>query len=208
MGQSASTKTEHRTTWRHLPQPIRALQLIITTHLWRMQKEYKTTCRSSVLFFFSQTLSSYFQNNLISISSFLQSCKLTNSLTFINITSQSSKIDVISNQTKWSTLLPPAARPPMMALVSVPPRPSAPVASRAPWTAAATRLLPRTLFRVPAAHAVCNSTILIIQVKLYTNIFEIGSRPAGQCTCERSVTENQAIAGETCACGSRPQGKF
>lgn len=112
------------------------------------------------------------------------------------------------NPPKWSTPLPPAARPPKTAPVSVPPRPSAPVASRAPWTAAATRLLPRTLFRVPAAHAVCNSTILIIRQKQYTNMFEIGSRPAGQCTCERSVTENQTIAGETCACGSRPQGKF
>lgn len=98
MGQSASTKTGTRTTWHYLSQPIRVLQFIITTHLWRMQKEYKTTCRSSVLFSFSQTLSSWLQNNLISISSILQFCKLTNSLTFINITSQPSKTDVISNQ--------------------------------------------------------------------------------------------------------------
>ncbi|CAG8908954.1 unnamed protein product [Penicillium egyptiacum] len=40
---------------------------------------------------------------------------------------------------------------------------------------------------------------------VYINIIKTGSRPAGQCTCERSVTENKPIAGETCACGSRPQ---
>jgi hypothetical protein len=41
-----------------------------------------------------------------------------------------------------------------------------------------------------------------------TNLFEIGSRPAGQCTCERAVTENKPVAGQACACGSRPQGEF
>ncbi|KAL1988555.1 hypothetical protein VTN96DRAFT_8950 [Rasamsonia emersonii] len=31
-------------------------------------------------------------------------------------------------------------------------------------------------------------------------------RPAGQCTCERAVTENRPVTGEACPCGSRPAG--
>lgn len=31
-------------------------------------------------------------------------------------------------------------------------------------------------------------------------------RPAGQCTCERSVTENKPVDGDACACGKRPAG--
>lgn len=33
----------------------------------------------------------------------------------------------------------------------------------------------------------------------------IGARPAGQCTCERSTSENQAVSGAACPCGSRPE---
>lgn len=30
------------------------------------------------------------------------------------------------------------------------------------------------------------------------------ARPAGECTCSRSTSENAKVDGETCACGSRP----
>lgn len=33
----------------------------------------------------------------------------------------------------------------------------------------------------------------------------IGSRPVGQCTCERAATENQAVSGASCPCGARPE---
>jgi hypothetical protein len=36
----------------------------------------------------------------------------------------------------------------------------------------------------------------------------LGMRPAGQCTCERSVTENRPVGSEACPCGQRPAGKF
>lgn len=36
----------------------------------------------------------------------------------------------------------------------------------------------------------------------------VGMRPAGQCTCERSVTENRPVDGDACACGQRPAGMF
>lgn len=36
--------------------------------------------------------------------------------------------------------------------------------------------------------------------------FGVGMRPAGQCTCERSVTENKPVDGDACACGKRPAG--
>lgn len=32
-----------------------------------------------------------------------------------------------------------------------------------------------------------------------------GSRPVGQCTCERATSENQAVTGAACPCGSRPE---
>lgn len=33
-----------------------------------------------------------------------------------------------------------------------------------------------------------------------------GQRPAGQCTCERSISENSPVKGPTCPCGRRPAG--
>jgi len=44
-----------------------------------------------------------------------------------------------------------------------------------------------------------------LQKKL-TRLF-LRMRPAGQCTCERSVTENKPVAGDACPCGQRPSGK-
>jgi hypothetical protein len=56
---------------------------------------------------------------------------------------------------KWSTPLPPAARPTPVLAASAPPRPSAPAARRALFTALATSLPLRTPPLAPAAHAVC-----------------------------------------------------
>ena len=36
---------------------------------------------------------------------------------------------------------------------------------------------------------------------------QIGARPAGECTCDRAVTENSKISGATCACGQRAASK-
>lgn len=36
----------------------------------------------------------------------------------------------------------------------------------------------------------------------------IGSRPAGQCTCERAMSENHPISGDACPCGKRGAGTF
>lgn len=99
MGQSTSTETQHRITWHLYSGPIKAQQLIITTHtlsLWRMQKRvYKGTRRSSMVFSFSLTHSYWFKT--ITFLSFYPSILQTHkSLTF-NITSQSSST-VISNQ--------------------------------------------------------------------------------------------------------------
>lgn len=39
-----------------------------------------------------------------------------------------------------------------------------------------------------------------------TNVCMIeGSRPVGQCTCERATSENQAVTGAACPCGLRSE---
>lgn len=35
--------------------------------------------------------------------------------------------------------------------------------------------------------------------------YSAGSRPVGQCTCERSTSENHPVTGEACPCGARPE---
>lgn len=107
---------------------------------------------------------------------------------------------------KWSTPTPPAARPSRAPSVSVPLRPSALVARRVLSTAPATRLPPRMPSPALAAHAV-SLHISSYQLTLRRLIRLLGSRPAGQCTCERSVSENKAVEGDTCPCGSRPSGE-
>lgn len=94
-----------------------------------------------------------------------------------------------------------------MEAVSALPRPSVPVARRVLFTAPATRLPLRTPSPVPAAHAV-SSFYDDSEEKHETLTINSGARPAGQCTCERSASENQPVEGETCACGARPSGEF
>jgi hypothetical protein len=75
----------------------------------------------------------------------------------------------------------------------------------------AAKLRSRVLVR--DAHAVCvfNSQYLQSlwqEEKKLTGNDYLGMRPAGKCTCERSVAENKAVTGDSCSCGQRPAGEF
>lgn len=110
-------------------------------------------------------------------------------------------------QSKWSTLLPPAARPPATVAASAPLRPSAPAARRTPSTAPATRPRPRTPSLGLAALAVCSPPPTVRIFSFETNPMASGARPAGQCTCERAPSENTPVSGDACPCGQRSSSK-
>ena len=48
--------------------------------------------------------------------------------------------------------------------------------------------------------------ILLLEI-LNSARVSTGSRPAGQCNCERAPSENGAVTGEPCPCGKRASGE-
>ena len=94
-----------------------------------------------------------------------------------------------------------------MEAASAPRKPNAPAAARQPYTAPATSPAPRTCFRGQDAHAVCARIPLstLLGVRCSCDLCCLGSRPVGQCTCERAASENQSVSGATCPCGARPE---
>lgn len=54
----------------------------------------------------------------------------------------------------------------------------------------------------------CSCSMSFLFSKRYREsevLTDIGSRPVGQCTCERSASENHPFTGSSCPCGARPE---
>lgn len=128
-----------------------------------MQSSINIHGRAYRYFAFSSVSTQLTDSPIINISSSainFHSCKLSTTLQSQFFSSKPSP------PSKWFTPLWPAARPPALESVSAPPRPSAPVARRAPSTALATRLLLRTPSPDLAAHAVCSTPLTKVEYQI------------------------------------------
>ena len=88
---------------------------------------------------------------------------------------------------------------------SVPPKQPARAANRALCTALAIKQVPRTKSQARDVAAVRTFHLFLPRDVCS---YELGARPAGECTCDRATTENAGLTGETCQCGSRAKGKL